>query len=817
MSFVFDSNRVSLFEGKTFTEKINKQLVLKIINDPNIRANPLLEEHVLHLKKIVKKIKNNKLSVVYKRPFKYGRVYPKSVIKKNCADDVEFRKLNGISLITVKSLIKNTLTKDNYFDVDMVNCHYSLLYNICKKNRMNMKYLYDYVERREEIIQEICDKYNKTRKDVKTSFITILFSGKNYDSKNEFFNELCKEVNVVRDLVYNSNSVVVNDIKQFKEKKGLKEEDYDIKGTVLSYLLQDKEHSILEETYRFFYDRKLINSTNNCILCYDGIMIEKDNSINSSLLLELENYIKDKTGFDMKFCFKSLYDKVIDFDTEIISELDNSKLNKLDWKYFESLSSYDMKKKYMEHFLFFVRNPEPVYYFNEIPKDYNIHIHTEYSISKVFGGYGSGMFDEKNGKERKFIEVYKDDTDKRSYRETDFIPFNKDIEIPEDDDIFNTFNGFNDKINTPYKMDVSVVVKKWLDLLLEICGGDEYNRDFFLKFLSNMIKYPRNRPPICFILKGDQGVGKNLCLKPFEILLSKYCLSSSNSNDIFGSHGEGFYRKLLVILNEMEGKDTFNFEGKIKSFITEDTITVNPKNVRPFVVKNHSRTIITTNKPDPIPIDVRSGDRRYVVFKSTNVYKTKNSKFWSDLYNMFNSDIFISALYDYLMSVECENVNWINDRPLTREYLEMCAKYIPNEALFLEHFLNSKEFFEYSDVICADLKEEDYEKSIEEFFDNYVEIDNKTLYNKFNNFSDAYGMKYCEKKISLKKFVSNMIELQVDMVYENNAKRVKSWKFNIGNLYKSMVSRRYVLNDLSKECYNPETVFDEEEEFVELY
>ena len=73
---------------------------------------------------------------------------------------------------------------------------------------------------------------------------------------------------------------------------------------------------------------------------------------------------------------------------------------------------------------------------------------------------------------------------------------------------------------------------------------------------------------------------------------------------------EGAYRKLLVNVNEAESKDTFQNEGQFKSFITEDTIVVNPKYVRPTKIANHARLIITSNKPNPIPIDVKSKDRR---------------------------------------------------------------------------------------------------------------------------------------------------------------------------------------------------------------
>ena len=102
---------------------------------------------------------------------------------------------------------------------------------------------------------------------------------------------------------------------------------------------------------------------------------------------------------------------------------------------------------------------------------------------------------------------------------------------------------------------------------------------------------------VSFILKGKQGVGKNLILNTIGNLINKeHYITTSNSQDLFGNYAEGFVKKLLVNLNEAEGKDNFEFSSKIKSFITEDTINVNPKFIRPTQIRNVARLITTSNK-----------------------------------------------------------------------------------------------------------------------------------------------------------------------------------------------------------------------------
>ena len=88
-------------------------------------------------------------------------------------------------------------------------------------------------------------------------------------------------------------------------------------------------------------------------------------------------------------------------------------------------------------------------------------------------------------------------------------------------------------------------------------------------------------------MKVKQGTGKNVWLNAVgNILGLQHYISSSNPKDFFGDYAEGFYHKLLVNMNECEGKDTFDFEGRIKSFITEDKITLNRKFVQPITIMN---------------------------------------------------------------------------------------------------------------------------------------------------------------------------------------------------------------------------------------
>jgi len=203
-------------------------------------------------------------------------------------------------------------------------------------------------------------------------------------------------------------------------------------------------------------------------------------------------------------------------------------------------------------------------------------------------------------------------------------------------------------------------------------------------------------------------------------------------------------------MNECEGKDTFDFEGRIKSFITEDTITINPKMVRPTQIRNVARVMIFTNKPNPIPIDVKSSDRRYCVFQTTDKFLDKKygTKFWTNLIAHFNKPEFIACLYDYLNNMNIDNIDWKTKRPITDAYKEMCKLYSPIEALFFEYYIQ----FLKSGFI--DEKFDDNEEQKNKL--------NKIVYDEYVKFCKSHGFSndknYC---VSISKFNNRCTELEI--------------------------------------------------------
>ena len=692
----------------------------------------------------------------------------------------------SLSLQSLKRAIRETLVYDTHTDVDIKNCHLVLLAQYCKEKGVVCECVNDYVDNRAVRLQEIIDDHQVTRKQAKELILVMMYGGNiiNYCMTNgfevskplpEWVTNLDCEMKKITTMICQMNKEIHDGVKK------LKRDEYKNKETAtLSYVLQIIEDRILMTAFNFFQTKKMVVET----FCFDGMLV-KSRDVTIDLLEELSSYCNNITGYKVEFEIKPMeahykvgdYRKLKDFtDYDFGNHLD-----KFDQKFMDDLSdegsnnTYELKKTYFEKFFCKIQEPEPIILFKNGATRPNML--TPAAASQLLKPIKSGRFNSW-GLAIPFYDEWATDVNHRYYSSCDFMPYNKGL--PSDQSVYNLFEGFNPSIYGPTITDKArlKLITPYLDLVQELCGGNDEHAMYFNKYIAQIFQYPDRRPPIAIIFKGKQGTGKNMVLDAIGNMLDgKHYITSSRPTDFFGEYAEGYYRKLLVNLNEAEGKDTFEFEGKMKSFITEDTLTMNAKYMRPVIIKNHARTIITTNKSNPIPIDTKSVDRRYVVFQTTDAYLCKSTKYWSGLYAHLRKPTVMSALYQFFMKLDIDNMNWIKGRPITQAYKDMCALYSPVEALFFEHF-HDNELWENYD--CRHGTDE-VSMPIGELFKIYEQ------FCKVNRF-----LKDDTKAISTRSFLSRVMNDLEMPVYRTRTAQSKNITFVPVNVYKHVYDRKWI-------------------------
>lgn len=474
-------------------------------------------------------------------------------------------------------------------------------------------------------------------------------------------------------------------------------------------------------------------------------------------------------------------------------DIDESKKMRFSTEYFMTLKKYAHKKKYFEFFVCMVLRPNPVYVYSEVDNcsGYNCLLYTKQDIVTTFGRLKSGIHRSEEG-ETIFIKEWLSDENALVYNNMDFIPYNgiRDLTIKNEKNMYNLFNGYNPTIETPYnKTKQENLMKPFMDLLLQLCGNNESDMDYFIDFLSHIIQMPAERIPVAFIFKSKEGCGKNVMMNAFANILGHgQYISSSNFKDFFSDYAEGFYLKLLVNLNEMQcSNHSFDYQGQLKSFITEPTITINQKFVRMKTVSNYSRVVIFTNKNNPLPIDVNGKDRRYVVYQGTDEYlKPKYGRvFWKKAVEHFNKPETIACMYDFFNTRDISKRDWTK-RPITKAYVEMCRQFVPIEAQFMDYFIEKQK----KDKTRKYEKQEEY-KSIE-LYEEYMFFCQSRGFSKENSYFT-----------SVTKFNAGMVNMDVGMT-RTRTSETYVWRFCMKSIYDVMVKRKWIMsietdNDLVEE------------------
>ena len=766
-----------------------------------IQCPTLTPEEINQLKAYKKKINKSDGTVVvtYNKVMDMGRRY---------AD-------KSLSLQNFSKKIRHTLVHDTHTDIDITNCHPVVLAQYCRKNGIRCDGLDDYVLHRDSKLQDIMTTCNISRGTAKEMVIVVMYLGLVSDfcitagvsiPPPDWVDKLATEFNQIADSIKGKNESIYKKICASKNKDFKKNKT----STTLSFINQIIEDELIMHARQKLSDSGFVVET----LCFDGLLIQR-RDVDEETLGSLTAYCEEKTGYNVQFEVKPMtmaIDLVEESNFDFAKyEHPNETLECYDQKYCESLKreneyeEYALKKHYIEKFVCKVLRPEPQFVFqNGLDRHCDFWSPTACSnaLTPITSGFKNAM-----GTLEPFFNHWARDVHHRHYTRYDFVPYNLVSSCPPD--VLNVFEGFNPQIygDVVEPSRITKVITPYIDLVRELCGGVDEHAMYFHHFIAQMFQDPEHKPPVAIIFKGKQGTGKNMILDALGNMINKtHYVTSSDPDDFYGSHAEGYYRKILVNLNEAEGKTTFNFEGQMKSMITEDTMTINPKNVRPTTVKNVARTIITTNKATPVSIDVRSKDRRYVAYQTTDVYLNKSAKFWSQLYAHFRKPEFMSALYQWFMAFDVKDYNWIKSRPLTDAYKEMCNLYSPVEALFFEDMYLNKS---WNDSTTSNESDTPYSPDPTD----KATLSISALYNKYEVFAKKHRfMKDSTGMASSRSFVSKLIELDFPIIRTRSSTE-KTLTFVPREMLDHSISRNWLMGyetELAEICDDNKDTYEED-------
>lgn len=253
------------------------------------------------------------IEVIYKKysTIKYGRVY------------------GGVCAIAIRKEIRGSLFCDKYVDLDLCNCHPNIYYQIAQLYKIECPQLKEYVTNRAGVFATLMEYYNCSKQVIKELIISLLYLGgfNNWaiehnikKAETPFIAEIRKELSLIANAILKRNPKLVDSVKN--KKKGEKMSSHKLLCCAISYFNQEIECRILEAIFEYCTLKGYVKD-NICCLCFDGIMILKEN-YNESLLTEFSDVIMEKIGLSGKFERKE-FDTVLDIlDDHIKPKVDRN-------------------------------------------------------------------------------------------------------------------------------------------------------------------------------------------------------------------------------------------------------------------------------------------------------------------------------------------------------------------------------------------------------------------------------------------------------------------------------------------------------------
>jgi hypothetical protein len=240
----------------------------------------------------------------------YSYVYGKNKVSR------QYVKIYGVQ--SMQREIRQTITNDYYYDVDIVNSQPSILYNYCLKMGYKCDSLKDYIDNRDKYIESMINKkIFKNRDEAKKEIIKLLNGGVIENHNLQWIENLINEIHEIQNNIMN-NPIYKSIINKLNNKKN-------IKGSIMNNIYCEIENNLLLSCLKFMNLNKI--SISNLILTFDGFMILKENITDkTSFINNLKQYIKNDTGYDVEYKFKEM-NEIIDLSNYFIKkELNNDYL-----------------------------------------------------------------------------------------------------------------------------------------------------------------------------------------------------------------------------------------------------------------------------------------------------------------------------------------------------------------------------------------------------------------------------------------------------------------------------------------------------------
>ena len=598
--------------------------------------------------------KNLLLTLNYEDSFPIGYVTVKYTY-----GELNFGRLipSTLSYILMSRKMRQTISNNMYYDLDMVNCHPTIFLNLVPEpdfESPEYKVLERYVNQRDTVLEEAYQTNHAlvSKANIKTWFLKILNGGDGIDDlvQNSFMLEYMNAVPKLQKKVFDhyKEDERYKHLMEYICKKG-KSTDHEKMVSFNAHVLYDIE----DQLRKCIVESLKQQGFDTSVMCYDGVMMYINlckTGISSLDHTKIAAFMIERLGFSVDVAFKSMTDEAIGITEQQLVTYSK--------EYFISLlsnhsSAYDAVKRRFEKNNFF--SASTVTYYTQFQDVTHSYPRNEF-IAKYEDLLYTGVDKKGNPTELQFIHEWLKDPNKRKYQSVGLYPpgFHENTSINLTDPehwayTYSLWTGLRAEAIVPDGQNHEDAVELFRNHTLYLCSGKTEFRDYLERILKHIFVYPGRKTDVAIAFKALQGgEGKNTWWEIVsEIIGKQYCFSTSNlERDIFGDFNEGIKNKIWVHLEEVNKQVLVKHQKLFLSYITSVNDIINLKGGKKASMYSFCNYFMSFNTQG---VELFPGlHRRLWVHEMES--QIKGPAYYDQLYTMMKNPQKIRAIYDWIMT-----------------------------------------------------------------------------------------------------------------------------------------------------------------------
>ena len=675
--------------------------------------------------------------------------------------------------------VRHCIADGQYYDLDLKNCHPTILYDLLEKFEWKNNYMKEYIDDREGVLKIIGEQENIGRDDSKKDILEMINGGREFTKYDKYMAELRNNHYEFMEHFY-KHCCKTTDMRKFYDKaKNKIENKY---GSCLNNYFCDEENNILQKIISYIEDNDIEIST----LCFDGLQVyKKDVNDIDALLKGLNEYIQDEypshticekemnLGLDLSL-FKSKKNIEIDRNIEDAMAGDQESSAEIvfnhlkdDLKYDGILYKFDYERclwvmTKIDILQIFIKT-YLISLFEPIIKNYKVVDEDTEKQLKLFkktlsrlglSSYTNGIYTllskmvQNRCYDDKFIA---DNFDKK----IGLLPLrnNKTFDLRKcelRDRIREDYFTFEMETNYIQDYDEDTCVNYFKSLMYDYENENECSQELYDNFVT-MLGYTmtgENNLAKFFNLYGEGRNGKSFVLDLMNEIMGSYAGQGTKRVFTEQKHGASthdadlFKIKNTRLITIMEMKDTEQFnETLIKSLTGGDKIQLrNCGSEKPITVKFQCIPVIATNQIAKFDQCDIAFQNRIIVFNFKNVFE-KNDKYVEMIMNMKDH------IFSYLCNITYNNYYLKNKDIIWCKEVVVATNDVMNFRDTIIDFLDNNHYEKCDDAIIIS-RNEIYENYINYCGSNHIDRNNIIKIQAFfKRFEKMMNVKNIQKKI----------------------------------------------------------------------